>query len=323
MPTAITRNPETLFSDWKRRNDRVAGQQLAQAVADWYYALATSFAGEEFGAALADTACTLFGRQVVKLSADEDFVVWAHQLIQAEIRKGGQRAKGLNKPSVYSNARPPVDVLLYVKKQLPEEVALLEAVYSTDMPAHKLAAMCTGGESYPFAILGARYKVKKVLRDHLSAPLNIVYDEPNRDLCPLPFYESGRLQSPAETDKFEQWAFIRKDLSQDIAEFAPFVIELRQSLPNRPHPSSISPVASPASSRSLVPQMEQRDPTPSPADAPAPFQFERPMGRPAPNNSPGYRAATSHKPGSNLRVRISIGFIIFSLALAFGLALTN
>ena len=39
----------SLFNDWKRHNNGDAGQQLAQRVADWYYAIATSFAGERQG----------------------------------------------------------------------------------------------------------------------------------------------------------------------------------------------------------------------------------------------------------------------------------
>jgi hypothetical protein len=321
MPIATTRNPETLFSDWKRRKDRVAGQQLAQAVADWYYALATNFAGEEFGAALADTACTLFGRQVVKLNADDELVGWAHGLIQKEMSRGGERAKGLNKPSVYSNARPPVDVLLYVKKELPEEMALLEAAYSTDMPTHKLTAMCTAGDGFPYALLRARYRVKKILRDHLSAPLAIIYDDPDRDLGPLPLYECGRLQRPAEIVKFEQWVFLRDELRQDLVEFAPFAIELRQGLPNRPPPASLSPISSPLSPRSIEPTQHTPRSTPTRSDTQTPFVFEQPMGRPAPHRSRTRPATRGGSSGSTFRVRVSIGFIIFSLALAFGLAL--
>jgi len=322
MRLSIEQNPTLLFAEWKLRKDRVAGQLLAQTVADWYYALATSFAGEELGAEIAESACSAFGQQVVKLSAEDDLIPWAHALIEKKLRDSGTRATGLNRPSLYSNARPPVDVLLYAKKNLPEEVALLEAAYRGEMPAHQLASQ-TKELGYPYALLLARYAVKKILRDDLKAPLAIIYDDPDRDLCPLPLYESGRLQDNKERSTFEQWVITRNGISQDIAEFAPFAIELRQGLPNRPPPISMTPVISPVRSMSLglepnpAPQRSSRTPTHPP------FMFERPTGRPAPEHHSRRPNRVPRTTGSSLRVRVSMGLIIFSLALAFGLMLTN
>ena len=100
MPQADKRSPTSLFNDWKRRNDTDAGQELAQRVADWYYALATSFAGETKGAQLADQACNQFGTGVGRLDNEEDLIPWAHDIINREFQKLGGNAKGLNHPSL-------------------------------------------------------------------------------------------------------------------------------------------------------------------------------------------------------------------------------
>jgi hypothetical protein len=323
MHSANVRNPTLLFNDWKRRKDRIAGQQLAQSVADWYYAIATCFAGEELGAEIAESACIIFGEQVVRLSADEDLIVWAHGLLEAEIRKGGKQARGLNMPSVYSNARPPVDVLLYAKRELAEEVGLLEAAYRGDISEHKLAARAKSLGGYPFGILLARYAVKRLLRDDLKAPLAIVHDDPPRDLSPLPLYECDRLHSKVERARFEQWVIHSPELCQDIAEFAPFAIELRQGLPDRPPPFSLKPVRSRVPNMLLDPQSDPLPERPAHSTSQPPFMFERPTGRPAPQRMGQHSIFAGQQTGLSLRMRMSIGAIIFMLALALGLTLIN
>ena len=323
MSSASTRSPTSLFNDWKRHNNGDAGQQLAQRAADWYYAIATSFAGETAGAEVADKACAQFGGGVGRVTNDDELIPWAHSVLMAELKTIGNPAKGLNHPSLYSNARPPIDVLLYANRELPNEVKLLETCYNSSHSKTELQRATLQMGFFPYALADARNRVKKLIRDHLNAPLNVVYDELPRDLGPLPLYEGNRLRSANEREVFESWMLSSEELCQDIAEFAPFAIELRQGLPNREPPTSIVPVSSPVAS---VPGTEEREfeaPKPIVPDQSAAFMMERPLGRPAPERPGRRRFRSTPAEESSLRVRLTIFAIIFCLALALGLTLIS
>lgn len=229
MSSADTRPTKDLFRLW-RSGDAQAGQAMAQRFADWYYAISVSRLGERAGREPCERACARFGEGVVGQTEFRDARKWAHGLIVSELSTRGARALDGNEPSPFTGGQKPKDVLIKCRKAMPDEIALLEAVYRGGDP-EKIATLAAKGGGMPLGVLRARYAVKRWLRENARVPFEIVPASPNLDHAPLPLYESGRMSSNAEEATFEQWMLDHLELCRDIAEFAQFAIALRGGLP--------------------------------------------------------------------------------------------
>ena len=86
------RTTRQLFKEW-RSGDAQAGQLMAQQVADWYYAIATSRLGEKRGRKPCDAACVAFGQGVVDITESRKLVPWAHSLIVEQLVDNYVRAR--------------------------------------------------------------------------------------------------------------------------------------------------------------------------------------------------------------------------------------
>lgn len=233
MPANERRNTRQLFKDW-RSGDGQAGQLMAQQVADWYYAIATSRLGERRGRAPCDAACAAFGTGIVEVTESRKLIPWAHSLIVEELKSTGEaRATDGDDPSAYTGSQRPKALLLAARSKLPKEIELLEVVYGADADRSRIEALAEPLGGNPLGILKARYAIKRWLRDHRNVPFEVAPDEPVLDRAPLPLYEADRMASSAEEAQFEQWMLTDIDLCKDIAEFAHFSIALRGGLPSQ------------------------------------------------------------------------------------------
>jgi len=230
MTGANTRSIRQLFKDW-RSGDAEAGQQMAQRVADWYYAIATSRLGEQQGKAPCDAACAAFGAGIVQITESRQVESWAHGLITAEVQRADSRARDGDEPSLYTREQRPKPLLVKARRDLPDEVGLLEAVYGQNADRSQIDILAEPLGGNPLGILQARYRVKRWLRDNARVRFDVVPDKPILDRAPLPLYESDRMASTQEEAQFEAWMLTDLDLCKDIAEFAHFSIALRGGLP--------------------------------------------------------------------------------------------
>lgn len=231
MSATERRTTRQLFKEW-RSGDAQAGQLMAQQVADWYYAIATSRLGEKRGRGPCDAACVAFGQGVVDITESRKLVPWAHSLIVEQLKGAGNRAADGDDPSAYTGSKRPKALLLAAREVLPKEVELLEVVYGADADRSRIEALSKPLGGNPLGILKARYAVKRWLRDNRSVPFEVAPDKPVLDRAPLPLYEADRMASSGEESQFEQWMLTDIDLCKDIAEFAHFSIALRGGLPS-------------------------------------------------------------------------------------------
>lgn len=224
------RTTRQLFKEW-RSGDAEAGNAMAQQVADWYYAIATSRLGEARGRGPCDDACQAFGAGIVEVTDSRKVVTWAHGLIAERVKASGSRAQDGDDPSAYTGKHRPKALLLKARAALPDEVRLLEVVYGADADHSRIDALSAPMGGNPLGILTARYRVKRWLRDNAGIAFEVAPDKPVLDRAPLPLYEADRMASTQEEAQFEEWMLSDLDLCKDIAEFAHFSIALRGGLP--------------------------------------------------------------------------------------------
>jgi hypothetical protein len=229
MTPTETRSIKELFRAW-RSGDANAGQSMAQRFADWYYAIATSRLGEGRGRTPCETACQHFGEGIVEVTESRALVGWAHEIIQAEIAGAGARAEDGDEANAYTGQKKPKTLLRGARADLPEEVQLLEDLYSGNAEDDEITERARALGGMPLGVLKSRYRVKQWLRDNRNVPFEVAPDKPNLDRAPLPLYESGAMKTPKEEADFEQWMLTDLDLCKDIAEFAHFAIALRGGL---------------------------------------------------------------------------------------------
>lgn len=243
MSGAAPRTIRQLFKDW-RSGDADAGQTMAQRVADWYYAIATSRLGEQRGREPCDRACASFGSGVIDITESRRLEPWAHGLILKELEQAGHRERDGDEPSLYTRDQRPKGLLVRARSSLPAEIALLEAVYGSHEDRSRIDELAAPLGGNPLGILEARYRVKRWLRDQAGVRLDVVPDKPNLDRAPLPLYEADRMANRQEENQFELWMLTDLDLCKDIAEFAHFSIALRGGLPDVDAPSKATPATS-------------------------------------------------------------------------------
>ena len=239
MSSTDTRSTRELFRAW-RSGDGEAGQVMAQRFADWYYAIATSRLGESRGRGPCDAACAAFGQGIVGVTESRALVAWAHELIATEVAKAGARATDGDEPSAFTGNQKPKPLLQRARQSLPDEIALLEAVYMGQESDEVIERMAAPQGGVPLGILKARYAVKQWLRDQANVPFEVAPDNPVLDRAPLPLYEADKMASPDEESQFEQWMLTDIDLCKDIAEFAHFSIALRGGIPAGAPPAEAS-----------------------------------------------------------------------------------
>jgi len=221
---------------------------MAQRFADWYYAISTSRLGESRGVKPCEDACARFGEGIGNVTDARGLVPWAHDIIQDEMAKAGNRIMDGNDPNAYTGNQPPKTLLCRARQDLPMELNILEITYAPGATPEQIEEVAAPLGGNPLGVLRARYAAKRWMRDNASVPFDVAPDNPILDRAPLPLYESDRMANAEEETGFEQWMISDIDLCKDIAEFAHFAIALRGGLPsNAEFEASASTASSTAS----------------------------------------------------------------------------
>ncbi len=263
-----------LFRKW-RSGDEASGQEMAQRFSDWYYAISTIRVPGQAGRAPMEQACQAFAQGIVSVTRPRALVDWAHDLLERELQGAGfgmntTESTGSDHPNAMTRNRSPSELIQNVAAQLnPEHRNILALAYDTsvDLSAVDGVADALGGT--PFAILNARYELKRILRDTQDVPFAVVPDKADMDRVPISLYEAQRLASEGEIADLEKWLLSDIDLCKDIAEFSAFVHALRGGALGEW--AVVPEVADPQEATAAVPEAK-----PAPSPEPEPISPEVP-----------------------------------------------
>lgn len=219
--------PQQLFKQW-RGGDATSGQAMAQRFSDWYYAVTACRLGDQHGRTPLQRACTRFQQGIVSVSNPADLADWAHTILSEELRMAGGRIPGGDFANQLTGGKLPSEILARARQALPaSQVRLLAHAYDARYPYERVAKEAEALGGMPFAVLDARYALKRWLRTEGRVPFAEVPEKPNLDYAPLPLYEAGRMSNANEENGFEKWMLQNMPLCKDIAEFGVFALSLR------------------------------------------------------------------------------------------------
>jgi len=231
-------------------------------------------------------------------------VDWAHDLLERELAAAGysldtKTNTGSDNPNAMTRNRSPQELLQTVAPQIDGDLLrVLALAYDPSVPLTTVddAAEALGGT--PFAMLQARYAIKRALRSGQDVPFAVAPDVADMDRAPISLYEAHRLASGREMAELEKWLLSDIELCKDIAEFSAFVHALRGGAlteyavappppaqpadPPAPEPAPVSPEPAPET----APEAPTVEDTPAPAPAPAPAPTAAPSPAPAPAPAP-------------------------------------
>ncbi|RME20118.1 MAG: hypothetical protein D6798_21230 [Deltaproteobacteria bacterium] len=300
-----TATVQQLFKKWRGERDADAGQEMARRFSDWYYAITAARLGDRQGRAPLEAACQAFEQGIVQVTKTSDLVDWAHAIVQREVERAGGRVPGGDYPNALTRKRSPTELLQGARHSLPpHQVELLDLAYDSGVDQDTLEARADPHGGVPDAILEARYALKRYLRDVAGVTLDVVPDQPNLDLAPLPLYEAARMATAQEEAAFEKWLLSDLTLCKDVAEFAAFAHALRAGALK---PAATAPTASAAAS----PGGAAAGPPPSAEAVPGPAVV--------PRSEPAASSATAR--GSKPPVALIIASVVVFIVVALGVGL--
>lgn len=222
---------EQLYQDYQNLRTQKSVEALSHRLETWYKALCISKLG---GASYGDTfekACTDLSSSIGKIShtiqKPRQFISIAHNILEKQI-----------------NSSPPTEIIIYTNSMLKNKqpFELLEAVWpKLSEGEQKILTHAYGNvesleglkktghfpDGIAFSILKARHSLKKHLQQQEQISFSFLDDLRDRDLAPLPLYESQALKTKAENDAFEQWLADVPNICLDIIEFNPFAETMR------------------------------------------------------------------------------------------------
>lgn len=265
MSDLSTVAPQQLFKQW-RGGDAASGQAMAQRFSDWYYAVTACRLGDQHGRTPLQRACTRFQQGIVSVTNPAELADWAHGILSEELRMAGGRIPGGDFANQLTRGRLPSELLARAREALPPaQVRLLAHAYDARFPYEQVAAEAEALGGMPFAVLDARYALKRWLAQE-GVAFTEAPAQPNLDYAPLPLYEAGRMSNANEESGFEKWMLQSLPLCKDIAEFGVFALALRAGAFGATAPVVAEPVAPPPVA-----------PTPRPAPTPAPTPRAQPQ----------------------------------------------
>lgn len=270
MSDPSTVAPQQLFKQW-RGGDAASGQAMAQRFSDWYYAVTACRLGDQHGRTPLQRACTRFQQGIVSVTNPGELADWAHGILSEELRMAGGRIPGGDFPNQLTRGRPPSELLARAREALPPaQVRLLAHAYDARFPYEQVAAEAEALGGMPFAVLDARYALKRWLAQE-GVAFTETPAQPNLDYAPLPLYEAGRMSNANEESGFEKWMLLSLPLCKDIAEFGVFALALRAGAFG-----TAAPVAAPEPAPAPV----AAAPRPAPAPEPPPVRAATPAPKP-------------------------------------------
>ncbi len=293
MPDLNTLAPQQLFKQW-RSGDAASGQAMAQRFSDWYYAVTAARLGDQHGRTPLQRACTRFQQGIVGVTNPADLSDWAHGILSEELRMAGGRIPGGDFANQLTGGKLPSEILARARDAMPPaQVRLLAHAYDARYPFERVTKEAEVLGGMPFAVLDARYALKRWLKNEAGVRFAECPDKPNLDYAPLPLYEAGRMGNANEENGFEKWMLQNMPLCKDIAEFGVFALSLRNgafATPVEPEAPKEQPKAA-------------RTPEPEPAPTPE-FEVEAPR---------------SYLPYIAVGVVILLIFTVVAAAVVFGL----
>lgn len=210
-----------LFVTWNNHNNDEVGQRMVQRFDRWFDCLATLRLGE---CKIKNTAhlkiCESFGSVLSQIQKPKELVPSAYQLFTSELDKYTDH------PKVFEMD---VDAGTMVQKVWPtlsksHQNLLLENY----MHGRKVA------NNEMLELLEARYALKKAIftefHKNNSKGIDWVLTSttPDRDLIPMPLFESGVLNNAVEQQYFECWLINAPIICLDVQEFAPFAHAIKE-----------------------------------------------------------------------------------------------
>lgn len=324
-----------LFRKW-RSGDEASGQEMAQRFSDWYYAISTIRVPGTAGRPPMESACQQFAQGIVTVTRPRALVDWAHDVLEKELSTSGygldaMAQTGSDHPNAMTRNRSPSELLQSVAGAVPADLLnVLALAYdaNTSLATVDAAAEPLGGT--PFAMLQARYAIKRALRTSQDVPFAVAPDEADMDRAPISLYEANRLASGREVGDLEKWLLSDIDLCKDIAEFSAFVHALRggalsqyatppmavDSTPPAPQTAPSTDLEEPTQPRPDAEPMASAtapDPTPEPASTAPPSPADV-----APVNPPGPAPAappTAAKAGAMRATLVTVATVVAMVVL--------
>jgi hypothetical protein len=262
---------QQLFRKW-RQGDAECGQEMAQKFSDWYYAITTIRVADRSGRQPLERACQAFAQGIVGVTRPSGLVDWAHDILERELQTIGRGlddvdTTGGDHPNALTKNQSPTALVQTAAVELePAQIRLLAMAYDTDVTLAAVETVGDGMGGLPFALLDARYALKRALQHHADIGFSVLPEESNMDRAPISLYEAGRLLSSKERRELEKWLLTDIDLCKDVAEFATFVHALRAgALTNL----AVSPAPA-------APEPRAQTTTAAPEEAPADTWAEQP-----------------------------------------------
>jgi hypothetical protein len=309
-----------LFRKW-RTGDEACGQEMAQRFSDWYYAISTIRIPGTEGRPPMEAACQQFAQGIITVTRPRALVDWAHDLLERELAAAGysldtKTNTGSDNPNAMTRNRSPQELLQTVAPQIePELLRVLALAYDPSVPLKTVddAAEPLGGT--PFAMLQARYSIKRALRNGQDVPFAVAPDVADMDRAPISLYEAHRLASGREMAELEKWLLSDIELCKDIAEFSAFVHALRggalaeyavapsppaepvtpEAPPTTPAPAPATPAPAPAPATDATPEAPPA-PAPAPETEPVPPAKRAAEQAPTPSPQPAPESIEAEKP---------------------------
>lgn len=209
-----------LFVTWNNHANEQVGRRMVHRFDKWFECLATIHLGEnKVKSQVHLKVCEAFGSALKTIQKPKELVPCAYQLFQTELDPFRDT------PKTFELDTAPGEMVQQVWSSLSQtHQNLLLQVYANGNPISQ-------GELLP--LLEARYALKeslfnKFLKGNMDGVDWVLSrNTPDRDLIPIPLFESGNIHSPIERQYFECWLINAPVICMDIQEFAPFTHALQ------------------------------------------------------------------------------------------------
>ena len=209
-----------LFVTWNNHANEQVGRRMVHRFDKWFECLATVHLGEnKVKSQVHLKVCEAFGLALKTIQKPKELVPCAYQLFQTELDAFKQELK------TFELDTDPGEMVQQVWSSLSQtHQNLLLQVYANGNSVSQ-------GEFLP--LLEARYALKdslfnKFVKGNMDGVDWVLSpNTPDRDLIPMPLFESGSIDSPIERQYFECWLINAPVICMDIQEFAPFAHALK------------------------------------------------------------------------------------------------
>lgn len=255
-----------LFVTWNNHANEQVGRRMVHRFDKWFECLATLHLGEnKVKKQMHLNVCDTFGNALKTIQKPKELVPCAYQLFQTELVAFKDATK------TFELDTDPGTMVQQVWSSLSQtHQNLLLQVYANGNSV---------SQSELLPLLEARYALKASLFDKYikgntdGVDWVLSPNTPDRDLIPVPLFESGNIQNAIEQQYFECWLINAPVICMDIQEFAPFVYALKSGCIVSEIKMTAEPVATPApTQKASTNQINNEQQTSTPPQMPVPEQ---------------------------------------------------